>query len=73
MLWEAKKYGARAALFGRKINQAENQLMFVRVLRALADGEIEPAEAVRDYHGQLQTAGLNPHRSLEEDLVLTQV
>ena len=47
--------------------------MFVRVLRALADGDIEPAEAVRDYHGQLQTAGLNPHRSLEEDLVLTQV
>ena len=33
MLWEAKKYGARAALFGRKINNAEHQLAFVRHLR----------------------------------------
>ena len=40
MLWEAKKYGARAALFGRKINYAEHQLEFLVVLRALADGQI---------------------------------
>lgn len=73
MLWEAKKYGARAALFGRKINGAEDQLMFVTVLRALADGQIEPAEAVRDYHGQLYSAGIVPHRSLEDDLHLTQL
>ena len=53
MLWEAKKYGARAALFGRKINNSENQLIFVSFLRALADGHIAPDEAVRDYHGQL--------------------
>ncbi len=33
MLAEAKKYGARAALFGRKINYAEDQLEFVRHLR----------------------------------------
>jgi hypothetical protein len=73
MLWEAKKYGARAALFGRKINQAEDQLAFVRVLRALADGDIGPEEAVRNYHGHLQTAGIRPHRSLEDDLQLTQL
>lgn len=73
MLWEAKKYGARAALFGRKINNSENQLMFIRMLRALADDEIEPAEAVRDYHGQLQAAGISPHRSLDDDLELTQL
>jgi hypothetical protein len=72
MLWEAKKYGARAALFGRKINNAENQLAFVRVLRALADGDIGPEEGVRDYHGQLQSAGIPSQRSLEEDLQLTQ-
>src|SRR5439155_1703075 len=29
LLAEAKKYGARVALFGRKINNAENQLAFV--------------------------------------------
>ena len=73
MLWEAKKYGARAALFGRKINNAENQLIFVRILRAIADGQLEPEQAVRDYHGQLQETGTAPHRSLEDDLVLTQL
>ena len=30
MLWEAKKYGARVALYGRKINNAEHQLSFVQ-------------------------------------------
>lgn len=73
MLWEAKKYGARAALFGRKINNSENQLFFVKILRELADGNLEPAEAVKDYHCQLQEAGIKPHRSLEDDLVLTQL
>ncbi|MCH2202654.1 MAG: hypothetical protein MK102_11835 [Fuerstiella sp.] len=73
MLWEAKKYGARAALFGRKINIAEDQLEFVAVLRALADGLIAPDEAVRDYHGRLESAGIAPHRSLDDDLTLTQL
>lgn len=73
MLWEAKKYGARAALFGRKINNAEHQLLFLRTMRAVADGLIDAAEAVRSYHGELQKAGISPHRSLADDLVLTQV
>jgi hypothetical protein len=68
MLWEAKRYGARAALFGRKINNAEHQLAFVRHLRALADGQIEPPDAVRSYHGELENLGIRPLRSLEEDL-----
>ena len=33
MLWEAKKYGARVALYGRKINHAEDQLGFIDYLR----------------------------------------
>lgn len=67
MLWEVKRYGARAALFGRKINNAEHQLSFITHLRALADGNAEPAEAVRAYHGDLQKLGIKPHRSLDED------
>ena len=47
LLAEAKKYGARVALFGRKINNAENQLAFIRFLRHIADGEISPEEAVK--------------------------
>jgi hypothetical protein len=70
LLAEAKKYGARVALFGRKINNAENQLAFVHFLRLIADGEVGPEEAVRAYHGVLQKLGVRPHRSLEEDLKL---
>lgn len=70
LLSEAKKYGARVALFGRKINNAENQLAFVRLLRLIADGEIRAEEAVRAYHGILQKLGIKPHRSLEDDMQL---
>lgn len=70
LLAEARKYGARAALFGRKINNAEHQLAFVQILRLIADGEIEPEEAVRAYHGVLQALGVRPRRSLEDDLQL---
>ena len=71
MLWEAKKYGARAALYGRKINNAEHQLTFVKYLRAIADDQIGPEEAVRAYHGELQTMGIQPRRSLQDDLERT--
>jgi len=72
MLWEAKKYGARVALFGRKINNAEHQLSFVQYLRAVADDELKPDEAVKAYHAALQTLGLHPHRSLADDLKQTE-
>ena len=71
MLAEAKKYGARVALYGRKINNAEHQLTFVKYLRAVADEEIAPDEAVRAYHGDLKKLGIPPYRALEEDLQLT--
>jgi hypothetical protein len=70
LLAEAKKYGARVALFGRKINNAENQLAFIRFLRLIADGEVTAEEAVRAYHGVLQHLGIRPQRSLEDDMKL---
>ncbi|NUQ63194.1 MAG: hypothetical protein HUU20_12010 [Pirellulales bacterium] len=71
MLWEAKKYGARVALYGRKINSAEDQLTFVKYLRAVADDQIGPDEAVRAYHSDVRKLGIEPYRSLEEDMQLT--
>jgi len=70
LLSEAKKYGARVALFGRKINNAENQLAFIRFLRLIADGELGAEEAVRAYHAVLEKIGVRPQRSLEEDMQL---
>ena len=71
MLADAKKYGARVALYGRKINSSEHQTTFVRYLRLIADGQIEPEEAVRAYHGDLARMKIRPHRSLDEDLQQT--
>lgn len=71
LIHDAQKYGARVALFGRKINNAEHQLAFIEMLRLITDGKVNPEEAVRAYHGVLQGKGIKPHRSLEDDLKLT--
>jgi hypothetical protein len=71
LLEEAKRHGARAALFGRKINGSEHQLEFVRHLRIIADGEASAEEACRSYHAALRRMGIRPRRSLEDDLQLT--
>jgi hypothetical protein len=70
LIAEAQKYGAKVALFGRKINYSENQLAFIEMLRRIVDGQISPEEAVRAYHGILQGLGIKPLRSLEEDMKL---
>lgn len=71
MLWDAKQAGAKVALYGRKINNAENQLAFIQFLRLIADGLIGPTEAVKAYHSVLAKLGIKPHRSLEKDLQRT--
>jgi hypothetical protein len=71
LLAEAKKYGARVGLYGRKINNVEHQLAFIEFLRLIADDQISPEEAVAAYHGVLQKLGVAPYRSLAHDLQLT--
>ena len=71
MLWEAKKHGAKVALYGRKINNAEHQPSFIQHLRNVADGNEKPEEAVRAYHGDLQGLNIKPYRKLEDDLQRT--
>lgn len=68
-LWEAKKYGAKVALYGRMINNSEHQLTFIQHLRWIADGEVtDPSEAVKSYHAALEKLGIKPYRKLEDDL-----
>jgi hypothetical protein len=71
LIHDAQKYGARVALFGRKINNAEHQLAFIEMLRLITDGRISPEEAVRAYHGVLQARKITPKLPLEKDLQLT--
>src|SRR5206468_404922 len=73
LLVEAKQYGARAALFGWKINNFEYQLTFVRYLRAIADGQIALEEVVRAYHGELDKLWIKLYRELKADLELTMI
>lgn len=68
---EARKYGARVALFGRKINGAEHQLAFIEMLRMIVESRISPEEAVRAYHGVLEGKKIKPKLPLEKDLELT--
>ncbi|CCV05216.1 conserved hypothetical protein [Mesorhizobium metallidurans STM 2683] len=69
---QSERYGARLALFGRKINLAEAPLQLIVLMRAVADGEMGPEEAVRAYHGELQKLGLAPNRSLADDRAITE-
>jgi DhnA family fructose-bisphosphate aldolase class Ia len=71
LIEEARRHGARAAIFGRKIKQSEHQLTFVRHLRAIADGELRAADACRSYHSDLERLGVRPQRPLSEDLRIT--
>jgi len=71
LIADAQKHGARVALFGRKINHAENPLAFIEMLRRIVEGAISPEEAVKAYHGVLQSLGIPAHRSLAEDMTLT--
>ncbi|HEX4351093.1 MAG TPA: hypothetical protein VH251_11930, partial [Verrucomicrobiae bacterium] len=71
LIHDAQKYGARVALYGRKINNAEHQLAFIEMLRLITQGKISPEEAVRAYHGVLQAKNIKPNRPLEQDLQAT--
>lgn len=71
LIHDAQKYGARVALFGRKINNAEHQLAFIEMLRLITEGKVTPEEAVRAYHGVLEARKIKPKLPLEKDLELT--
>ena len=55
LLCQAERYGARLALFGRKINLAEDPLALLVLMREVANGTIDSEDAVRAYHGELRS------------------
>ena len=69
---QAERFGGRLALFGRKINGAEDQTALVRWMRLVADGEVTPAGAVRGYHADLARQNLVADRDLDTDLRITE-
>jgi hypothetical protein len=72
LVHQAEKYGARLALFGRKINLAEAPLELLVLMREVANGSVQPDEAARAYHGALQRLGIKPARAVEDDSKITE-
>jgi DhnA family fructose-bisphosphate aldolase class Ia len=68
---QAERYGARVALFGRKIWYAESPSEIVRLMRRVIEREASPREAVRLYHDALAKAGIRARRSLDQDSAVT--
>ena len=72
LIGQAERYGARVALFGRKILQAESPVTLVRMMRRVVEREIAPEDAVKAYHGDIEALGLTPARDIETDSTITE-
>jgi hypothetical protein len=69
---QSEKYGARVALFGRKINLAESPVTLVSLMRSVIEGELSPLNAVKEYHSSLSKEGITPKLSFEKDQIVTE-
>jgi DhnA family fructose-bisphosphate aldolase class Ia len=68
---QSEKHGGRVALFGRKINFAESPLELVRLMRAVIEGNMKSADAVKAYHDYLAKHKLAADRDLKTDIEIT--
>ena len=72
LVYQACKYGARVALFGRKINLSEDQDSMVSTMRKVVEDDLSSLEGVKFYHDSLAKKNLKPDNSLEADSELTE-
>jgi len=71
LIHQGCKYGARVALFGRKINLSEDQNTMIRTMRKVVDENLNSEEAVKLYHDGLLKINIKPDRELSKDMELT--
>jgi hypothetical protein len=69
---QGEKYGARVALFGRKVYFAESSVEILRAMRLVIEEDVTSEEATRSYHDALAKQGIRPKRPLEDDLQITE-
>ena len=72
LIRQAEKYGARVALFGRKIYFAEDSVAMVKAMRRTIEEGLDSVEATKAYHADLEKLGVRPLRELNADLELTE-
>lgn len=71
MVGQAERYGARVALFGRKIFFAEDSIEIVKAMRLVIEERVSSEEATKSYHDALAKAGIRSRKTLAEDLEIT--
>lgn len=71
MVGQAEKYGARVALFGRKIFFAEDSVEIVKAMRLVIEEKVSSEEATRVYHDALSKLGIRSKTALADDLQIT--
>jgi len=71
LLRQACKYGARVALFGRKVNLSENQLIIIETMRNVIENDLDSKDAVKLYHDKLLKENIKPDRDISKDSELT--
>ena len=72
LLRQACKYGARVALFGRKVNLSENQITIIQTMRNVIENDLNSDDAVKLYHDELRKLDIKPDRDLQDDIELTE-
>ena len=72
LIRQAERYGARVALFGRKIYYAEDSISMVTAMRRTIEEKLDSVEATKAYHADLEKLGISPFRELNADLELTE-
>ena len=72
LIAQAEKYGARVALFGRKVYYSEDSVLMLTAMRRVLEEGLTSLEGVKAYHGDLAAAGIAPHRPLADDLEITE-
>ena len=71
LLKQACKYGARVALFGRKVNLSENQLIIINTMRNVIENDLDSNDAVKLYHDKLLKENIKSDRDISKDCELT--
>ena len=71
LIEQASRFGARVALFGRKIYKAEDSVEIVKLMRHIVEADLSAKEGVKLYHQHLLKKSIFPNRCLENDLEIT--
>ena len=72
LIYQGEKYGARVALFGRKIQFSEAPIKLIELMRSVVENEISTVEAVKNYHSYLSKNNITPNLNLDDDIEITE-